>query len=240
MDTSDTPEEERAHLLFVDDDEQLQTLYKGLCRRWKFDCTQVYDPVKAVEMAAESQPDLIILDLNMPVMDGFQVLKALKEDARVQEIPVIMLTGGGDEVPLKVEGLSLGAMDYLTKPIDPKELLARIKNYLKVQSDAQKLAEERGIQAVKQTAVFLNHSINNLLATIQVAMEMCEEEDVSEDEAVRNEIIGENVKAISEIVQRLKKIKKVMVTTYVEDETMLDFEQSVPDDGKKTGEASES
>jgi two-component system phosphate regulon response regulator PhoB len=79
-----------------------------------------------VQMARERLPDLILLDLMLPGIDGFEVCRILKGDSRTQQIPILMLTAKGEETDI-VTGLELGAEDYITKPFSPKVLIARIR-----------------------------------------------------------------------------------------------------------------
>lgn len=85
---------------------------------------------KGLKAARAKLPDLIVLDLMLPGMDGFEVCKLLKNDAKTRSIPVLMLTAKSEETDL-VTGLELGADDYLTKPFSPKVLLARIRTILR-------------------------------------------------------------------------------------------------------------
>jgi len=85
---------------------------------------------EGINLCVEQHPDLVILDLMLPDIDGFDVCKILKKDERTKDIPVIMLTARGEEVD-KVLGLELGADDYITKPFSIRELMARIKVVLR-------------------------------------------------------------------------------------------------------------
>jgi two-component system alkaline phosphatase synthesis response regulator PhoP len=86
--------------------------------------------MEAIEKTRSEQPDLILLDLMMPGMDGIEVCKVLKEDPTTDDIPVIMLTAKGD-IEDKIGGIETGADDYVTKPFDLGELKARIKMILR-------------------------------------------------------------------------------------------------------------
>jgi phosphoserine phosphatase RsbU/P len=96
----------------------------------------------ALEIALRTHPDLILLDVMMPVMDGFEVCRAIKADAAMRDIVVIFLSALG-EVEDKVAGLQLGAADYITKPIQAEEVLARVANHLAVQRLERRLREIR-------------------------------------------------------------------------------------------------
>jgi two-component system sensor histidine kinase/response regulator len=86
---------------------------------------------EALEGIAFSKPDLLLLDINMPEMNGFEVCKKLKEDQETKEIPVIFLTARTEQEDI-IKGLTIGAVDYVTKPFNPKELLARVNTHLEL------------------------------------------------------------------------------------------------------------
>ena len=114
-------------ILVVDDDSELTELLDEFLSEHKFKTKVFHNPRKALDHLQVFLPDLILLDIMMPEMDGFQVLRKIRETL---DIPVIMLTAKG-EVSDKVVGLELGADDYLAKPFEPRELLARIQSILR-------------------------------------------------------------------------------------------------------------
>jgi two-component system alkaline phosphatase synthesis response regulator PhoP len=93
-----------------------------------------------LELARKEHPDIVILDLMLPGIDGLEVCKALKSDSKTSTIAIIMLTAKAQESD-KVVGLELGADDYVTKPFSPKELIARIKAVLRRAKEKEKLPE---------------------------------------------------------------------------------------------------
>ena len=114
-------------ILIIDDDKELTELLDEFLSEHKYK-TQIYhNPLQAVKALEKQVPDLVLLDIMMPEMDGFQVLRKIRETL---DLPVIMLTAKG-EVSDKVVGLELGADDYLAKPFEPRELLARIQSILR-------------------------------------------------------------------------------------------------------------
>lgn len=112
-----------AHILVVDDEEAIVDILKSNLEREGYDVDTAGDGASAVQMHEEFDYDLIILDNMLPVMDGFDVCKTIRQSSAV---PIIMLTAKGEEID-KVLGLELGADDYMTKPFSVRELLARMK-----------------------------------------------------------------------------------------------------------------
>ena len=121
-------------IIIIDDDVKLSDLIKDFLEPHKYRVVCFNNPVIALSKIKAQKPDLIILDITMPEMDGFQVLTKIRKDSKV---PVIMLTARG-EVSDKIVGLELGADDYLAKPFEPRELLARIQSvFRRTQSPGQ-------------------------------------------------------------------------------------------------------
>lgn len=114
---------QKPHILIIDDDHELSELLSELLTAEGFEITCCYDGVTGLAKAFDKNIDLIMLDVMMPKLNGFEVLKALGGS---HSIPILMLTAKGDDND-RILGLELGADDYLAKPFHPKELLARIK-----------------------------------------------------------------------------------------------------------------
>ena len=117
------------NILYADDDRELVDLVGFALRRAGFNVLPAHDAPSALKLLAEEHPDLAVLDVNLGVWNGFDLLRDLR---RQSEIPVIMLTGRSSE-PDKVRGLELGADDYVTKPFSHRELIARIRANLRRQ-----------------------------------------------------------------------------------------------------------
>jgi DNA-binding response OmpR family regulator len=114
-------------ILIIDDDKELTELLNEFLSEHKYKTLIFHNPLEAIDALNKKEPDLILLDIMMPEMDGFQVLRKIRE---TMDLPIIMLTAKG-EVSDKVVGLELGADDYLAKPFEPRELLARIQSILR-------------------------------------------------------------------------------------------------------------
>ncbi|SHI84412.1 response regulator transcription factor [Lutispora thermophila] len=126
-------------ILVVDDDQNIAELIRIYLEKEMYDVKIAYDGKKALEDFYQWTPDLVILDIMIPHMDGYEVCKQIR---KAGNIPIIMLTARGEVID-KVLGLELGADDYIVKPFDPKELLARIKAVLRRVQNNDMVKEEK-------------------------------------------------------------------------------------------------
>lgn len=124
-------------ILVVDDETYIVELVKFNLEKDGYKAIVAYDGLSALDMVKAERPDLIILDIMLPNLDGLEVCRNLKEDPRYKSIPIIMLTAKGEELDT-VRGLEMGADDYMKKPFSPRELVARVKARLR----AVKVLEE--------------------------------------------------------------------------------------------------
>lgn len=117
-------------ILVIEDDTDILELIAWHLRSEGYSTATSQHGGKGLEAALREQPDLIVLDLMLPGMDGLEVCKTLKRNKSTENVPVIMLTAKGEEVD-KIVGFELGADDYLVKPFSPRELMLRIRAVLK-------------------------------------------------------------------------------------------------------------
>ncbi|OGS22410.1 MAG: hypothetical protein A2252_02370 [Elusimicrobia bacterium RIFOXYA2_FULL_39_19] len=139
-------------ILIVDDEHDIIKLITDTLRKEEYVVSSASSVTEAHRKVAQSIPDLILLDLRLPVVDGFEYCKMLKKDEKTENIPIIMLTSKSLESD-KVVGLELGADDYITKPFSPAELRARIKAVLRRLHPAEKQLEviESGDLSIKMS-----------------------------------------------------------------------------------------
>jgi len=116
-------------IVLAEDEPQIARLIEFKLKKEGYEVTWKENGEEALKAIKADKPDLILLDVMMPVMDGYEVLRRLKEDESLKNIPVIMLTARAQERDV-VKGIDLGAEDYITKPFHPAELLARVKRIL--------------------------------------------------------------------------------------------------------------
>ena len=126
-------------VLIVDDDSDIRTFVEVSLSLAGFDTIEAADGEEALAQAVAHSPDIVVLDVMMPNMDGFTALRRIRQDGRISHIPVILLTAKA-QTQDKLEGFEAGADDFLTKPFDPSELVAR------VQASLRRAADMRAIQ----------------------------------------------------------------------------------------------
>jgi len=117
-------------LLVVDDEKDILTLLEYNLEKAGFKVISAQDGPEAIDVAKKEKPDLIILDIMLPSMEGTEVCRILKREEATSRVPIIMLTAKGEEVD-KIVGFELGADDYITKPFSPRELILRVMAVLK-------------------------------------------------------------------------------------------------------------
>ncbi len=117
-------------ILVVDDEQDLLDLIEYNLKKEGFDVLKAEDGLEGIDMARQHNPDLILLDIMMPKMDGLEVVERIRDDSKLKHIPIIFLTARGDE-KTEVEGLDKGGDDYITKPISTTKLISRIKAVLR-------------------------------------------------------------------------------------------------------------
>jgi len=142
-----------AKVLVVDDNVSLVRMVEGVLRRQDFDVITAYDGVEALARARREHPDLIVLDIVMPRMDGYEVCRHLRSDPATAEIPVILLTVKGqvddpnidartlnERITEQMQGFEVGAVEFIPKPVRAGDLLERIRNHIWI----DRLAAQRG------------------------------------------------------------------------------------------------
>jgi PleD family two-component response regulator len=120
----------QAIILVADDEDAIVGLLQEALKSVSYDVLVAHDGEEALEQISHKTPDLVVLDVQMPKMDGYAVCKQIKSDMYLRHIPVLMLTSQAG-VQSKITGLEQGADDYLTKPFEMEELLARIRTLLR-------------------------------------------------------------------------------------------------------------
>ena len=159
----------QSHVLVVEDEPEIAELIRLNVEREGFKADVVHAGEPAVEFVQQQQPDLVLLDLMLPDIDGLEVCRRLKCEKSTRDVPIIMVTARGEESDV-VAGLEMGADDYVTKPFRPRVLAARMKNVLRRvrTSDAGVQAPDSSVLQVGPLRIDLDrHQITVFLAHIE-------------------------------------------------------------------------
>jgi signal transduction histidine kinase len=163
----------KTKILIVDDDVDTVELLTKRFHAEGYHTSEAYDGEQALQQIEEYQPDVILLDIMMPKIDGYEVCKRLKGSEDTKRIPIIMLTAKG-KIPDKVKGLDIGADDYIAKPFDYRELSQRVRYWTAVKIEVEErlreikhleheLIKSERLAAIGQTVASLAHYVKNIL-----------------------------------------------------------------------------
>ena len=142
-------------ILIVDDDTNICELLRLYVEKEGYDVALAYDGGKALEAFEKEQPDLVLLDIMLPVLDGWQVCREIRKKSSV---PIIMITAKGDTFD-KILGLELGADDYVVKPFEAKEVVARIKAVLRRAAPAETTSDSKEVHFDKLSINMTNYEL---------------------------------------------------------------------------------
>lgn len=180
------------YILLVDDNPTNLKLLISMLAEYGYKTRPATSGQRALAMVAKEQPDLILLDINMPEMDGFEVCQRLKSQPQIADIPVIFISAS-DEVFDKVQAFQLGGVDYVTKPFEPLELYARVKAHLdlkhfrdQLQASNQQLSEAnaglQSLNAIKDDFLgMVSHDLKNPLSSILLFSRFMESRNLNEE-----------------------------------------------------------
>lgn len=164
--TDESAAEAIPRLLIVDDTEDNLDLLEFALRKKRVDIFRASNGMECLAIAEKRIPDMILLDIQMPVMDGFETLRRLKENPVTKKIPVIFLTAAKKDAQSIERGIMMGAEDYLMKPIDTDELLARVRSITRL------ITVQRELEATKERFfAMLIHDLRSPLAGISDAVD---------------------------------------------------------------------
>lgn len=149
MDIPQDPEEPRlARILIVDDVPENIQVVAGILAKESFQLSAAMSGQQALEVMRRSLPDLVLLDVSMPGMDGFEACRSMKADPATAEIPVIFLTGRASQEDI-LQGFAAGGVDYVSKPFNHPELLARVRTHLSLRKLVE--LERKGRQQLEES-----------------------------------------------------------------------------------------
>lgn len=182
------------------------------------------DGLTGLDSAQTSFPDLILLDIRMPVMDGYDVCRTLKGNDKTRDIPIIFITSLDSEAET-VRGFEAGADDYVVKPFLQQELRARIKTHLSLRKAKLQAVNLERLTVFKEMAVALSHEINNPLMAIFAFLHYLRDELTEATPAVKTALNGIKTESmrIQQITGKLANAKKADKVRYNRDIDMIDL-----------------
>ncbi len=201
-------------ILVVDDNADNVELLTKRLKALGLETREAYDGEQALEKVASEDPDLVILDVMMPKLDGFEVCRRLKSSERTRKIPVVMLTAKR-EIPDKIRGLDTGADDYVTKPFNPQELMARVRSLLNLRTLEAKRVTEEKLGALGQMAEGVAHEVRNPMVTIGgFARRIRERLEPGDPLREYAEHIIKEVERLESMVEEIVRFKALMISPY--------------------------
>jgi DNA-binding response OmpR family regulator len=223
---------ESCRVLVVDDEPAIRNALSARLKMEGYTVISAQDGQEGLDCLQE-RPDVVLLDVDMPRMDGFTVLERMRAEPDWRDIPVIVMTAHARNPEEVSRGLGLGANDYLRKPFDLLELVARVQTQLRLR-DAQRLAVEKNRDlAVIELAGAAAHEINNPLSVLVARLELkLSEEGISEADRQHLEQMQVLVFRIAEVVRKLGHVRRYQVQTYCGDVNILDLDAATGADAE--------
>jgi len=220
-------------VLIVDDVPENIKIAGNILRSCSYKVIFALSAAEAQERVENVAIDLILLDVMMPEMDGFELCRLFKSNAKTRDIPVIFLSALSDTESI-VKGFEAGGVDFVMKPFQAQELLARVKTHLEIVSYRKKIVELEQKNSVAAMIVTANHEINQPLTVLKGNIEMLKinlKEFHLPEKAVRNlEKIQYCSDMIESILQKYQNSTEFIFKPYLNDVTMIDFTESSIED----------
>lgn len=213
-------------VLIVDDDPIFLEIISTFLKEKDFDVLSATNGSEGLNLAKEHKPNIIITDINMPVMDGIQMTKEIRMDKSLLETSVIMLTAR-DQLTAKLEGFEAGTDDFLTKPFELDELYARVKAVERIINLRNKIAELEKTKLLVEMAGAMAHELNQPLGVIIGYADFILGTIEKSNEFYKPlKKILDNAEKMSEIIKKISKIRKYETKDYVGTLKILDIDKS--------------
>jgi len=219
-------------ILIVDDVLKNIQLLGNVLQNNGYDISFAISGEQALQIIENVNPDLILLDIMMPGIDGFEVCAKLKENKKTKEIPVIFLSAKIETDDI-VSGFKIGAVDYITKPFIQEELLARVNTHFELKKSRDFIANVKEKEMFNAMVVTANHQIRQPLTTMQGSVDlifMYKDEDIKKGFNTNPKIydflnkIRQSVTKIVSILDKLKEIESPKYQSYLKGTKMIDID----------------
>ena len=215
----------KERILIVDDISDNIQILGSILRNYEYSINIANNGKQALKLLEKIDPDLILLDIMMPEMDGYETIQKIKENPKLKDTPVIFLTAKSDTEDI-VKGFNLGAVDYVTKPFNSVELIARIKNHLEIKRARELMSQIEQIEMYRAMVVTTNHNISQPLNVISGNLELIQiyaEESLNEKSKQCLQSAVDACHTIKGLLNKMDSIKKPELIDYDSDEKMFDL-----------------
>lgn len=216
---------EKDKILLVEDEKDTRFILERLLTKNNYDVLSAKDGSEALKLLETYLPKAILADWTMPVMDGLELCKILKQDERYKTIYFIVLTARAS-LKDRVTGLDVGADDFLVKPIENQELLARIRSGVRIFNLQSELKNLEHNKAVIEMACTIGHKINNPLSSLLISVKNMEAELLELDQTKFSEdlsIIQQSIDRIKTLTESLTNLEKPTLIDYSSGSKMIDL-----------------
>lgn len=221
-------------ILVIDDLPENVFMLQDRLEHEGYEVITAYDGYSGIDKAKSELPDLVLLDVMMPEITGLEVCQILVKDPVTKDIPIILVTAKSGAEDTK-EGLEAGAFDYIKKPFNRIELLARVNSALKLAEAHKLLLESEKRETYIATVVTANHKIKQPLTLLSLSSaalkrELCKDEISKEAIEKRINYIDVAIKEINDVLNQLNAIKDPVMANYTSNIKMISVEESLDDD----------
>ncbi|AFN75403.1 Chemotaxis CheY-like receiver protein [Melioribacter roseus P3M-2] len=210
-------------ILVVEDEKDTRFILEKLLTRNNYEVATAINGEDALEILKNFSPKVILADWTMPVLDGLSLCNILKADEKFKSIYFIILTARSS-LKDRIMGLDIGADDFLVKPVENQELLARIRSGIRIYNLQNELKNAEHSKAVVDLACTIGHKINNPLSSLMLSLKSIENElnDDSKSKLADDlKVMKESVERINKFVQQLIYLKNPQVIDYIDENRMI-------------------
>jgi len=216
-------------ILFAEDDKYFLKIVLKYLEKEPYDILTASDGQEALNLVQQHIPDLVLSDWMMPNLSGEELCRIIKKDDQLKKIYFIIVTARS-QIKDRIMGLEFGADDFVVKPCDPRELVARVHTGLRIVSLQRELTRLQTVKAINQTAITANHEINNPLQTIITSADflLSQHKGLSEKEKKLLRHIINNAFRIREVTSKLERLTQSATKEYTPSGPfMIDLERSL-------------
>ena len=214
---------EKDKVLIVEDEKDTRFILDKLLSKNDYEVVTVTNGEEAIEVLKKFIPKVILADWTMPIMDGLELCNILKADESFKLIYYIILTAR-TSLKDRVTGLDVGADDFLVKPIENQELLARIRSGIRIHNLQHELKNIEHNKAIVEMACTIGHKINNPLSSLIITLKGLEEEIKTQDKESLTEdftVINQSIERIKVLVNDLTHLQNPTIIDYTSDNKMI-------------------